>query len=166
MGDRYGQEIIKKTMSFYRFSSIKRILRFDLKKYRDKGDKLAPIETIFNLFSKNLRSSYIPSEQLTIDEQLLTFKGRCPFKVYIPSKPGKYGIKIWAACDAKNGFVCNTQIYTGKIGLVPEKNQGERVVMDMCGPFLNKGRTVTCDNFFTTRVPGRGVWGAGRGDFV
>ena len=70
--------------------------------------------------------------------------------MYIPSKPGKYGIKVWAACDAKNGYICNAQVYTGKTGAVPEKNQGQCVVLEMCGPFLGKGRTITCDNFFTS----------------
>ena len=70
-----------------------------------------------------------------MDEQLVNYRGRCPFKVYIPSKPGKYGVKVWAACDAKNGYVCNAQIYSGKSGPTPEVNQGQRVVLDMCGPF-------------------------------
>ncbi|KAJ3594856.1 hypothetical protein NHX12_004161, partial [Muraenolepis orangiensis] len=28
---------------------------------------------------------------------------------YIPSKPGKYGIKIWAACDARSSYAWNMQ---------------------------------------------------------
>ncbi|KAF0026097.1 hypothetical protein F2P81_020834 [Scophthalmus maximus] len=30
---------------------------------------------------------------VTVDERLVPFRGRCPFKQYILSKPGKYGIK-------------------------------------------------------------------------
>lgn len=149
-GDRYGSDCIKKSMPLYRFNMIKRILRFDVKSNRNKNNKLAPFEQFFEKFSQNLQCSYVPSEHLTVDEQLVTYRGRCSFKVYMPSKPGKYGIKLWTVCDAMNGFVCNAQIYIGKVGLLPEKNQGRRVALDLCGPFLNRGRTVTCDNFFTS----------------
>ena len=62
------------------------------------------------MFEQNLRSSYKPKEQITVGEQLENFRGRCPYRVFIPSKPGKYGIKIWATCNSKNGFVCNSQV--------------------------------------------------------
>ena len=37
---------------------------------------------------------------MTVDKQLVCFRGRCPFRQHIPSKPGKYGIKVWAICEA------------------------------------------------------------------
>jgi hypothetical protein len=43
-----------------------------------------------------------------------TFRGRCPFRQYIPSKLAKYRIKIWAACDDASSYVWNLQVYTGK----------------------------------------------------
>lgn len=92
----------------------------------------------------------MPSEQITVDEQLKNYWSKSSFKVHIPSKPGQYGIKQWTACNTINGFVCNMQTYNGKIGLASEKNQGKRVVLDMCGSYLNKGRTITCVNFFTS----------------
>ncbi|XP_034048225.1 piggyBac transposable element-derived protein 1-like [Thalassophryne amazonica] len=63
--------------------------------------------------------------------------------------PAKYGIKIWAACDATSSYAWNLQVYTGKPdGGVPEKNQGMRVVLDMCQGL--SGHNITCDNFFTS----------------
>ncbi|XP_066249572.1 piggyBac transposable element-derived protein 4-like [Euwallacea similis] len=41
------------------------------------------------------------SEYVTIDEMLHPFHGRCSRIQYIPSKPAKYGIKVFAMCDAK-----------------------------------------------------------------
>lgn len=50
----------------------------------------------------------------------------------MPSKPGKYGIKIWVLCDAKTSYVMNMQVYTGKsVGEAHEKGQGERVVLHL-----------------------------------
>ncbi|GBP30200.1 hypothetical protein EVAR_94508_1 [Eumeta japonica] len=33
--------------------------------------------------------------EITLDEQLLAFRGRCAFRQYIPNKPAKYGIKVF-----------------------------------------------------------------------
>lgn len=64
-----------------------------------------------------------PELNIPVDEYLVGFRGRCPFKQYIPSKPAKYGIKIWAACDAKTSYCFNMQVYTGKpAGAQHEKN--------------------------------------------
>ncbi|KAI3360576.1 hypothetical protein L3Q82_002444 [Scortum barcoo] len=66
----------------------------------------------------------------------------------MPSKPAKYGIKIWAACDANTSYTLNMQVYTGKPAEgAPEKNQGTGVVLDMAQGL--RGHNITCDNFFT-----------------
>lgn len=63
---------------------------------------------------------------------------------YMPSKPAKYGIKIWAATDAKSSYALNMQVYTGRpVGEAPE-----RVVLDMVQGL--RGHNITCDNFFTS----------------
>lgn len=64
------------------------------------------------------------------------------------SKPDPFGIKIWVLCDVNTKYVWNMQVYTGKIGSVPEKNQGKRVLDLIDG--LAEGRSVTTDNFFTS----------------
>ncbi|GBP22160.1 hypothetical protein EVAR_10670_1 [Eumeta japonica] len=46
-------------------------------------------------------SPRMASHRLAIDEKLEEFRGRCSFRQYIPSKPNKYGIKIYALTDAK-----------------------------------------------------------------
>ena len=39
------------------------------------------------------KSHYSVGELVTIDEKLEKFRGNCPFRQYIASKPGKYGMK-------------------------------------------------------------------------
>lgn len=95
-----------------------------------------------------MKSNYSPDSDITVDERLANFKGRCPFRVYMKSKPGKYGIKLWAAAD-RTGYISNSQLYTGKIDNKREVNQGLRVVLDMVEPFYETGRGITTDNFFT-----------------
>ncbi|CAI5669656.1 unnamed protein product [Oreochromis niloticus] len=78
--------------------------------------------------------------------------GRCPFRQYMPSKPARYGIKIWVACDARSSYAWKMQVYTGKPDKrgPPEKHLATRVVVDLTEG-LAPGRNVTCDNFFTSR---------------
>ena len=70
------------------------LLRFDDKRARAerlKIDHMAAFRHIWELFLSNCRTTFIPSECVTIDEQLVPFRGRCKFKQYMPSKP----CKIW-----------------------------------------------------------------------
>ncbi|KAK5887853.1 hypothetical protein CesoFtcFv8_016414 [Champsocephalus esox] len=103
------------------------------------------------MWTERLPYLYEPGPEVTVDEQLVPFRGRCGFKQYMPSKPAKYGIKSWVACDARSSYAWNMQVSTGKAsaGAPPEKNQGMRVVLDLTRG-LRGGRNVTCDNFFTS----------------
>ena len=67
----------------------------------------------------------------------------------MPSKPAKYRIKSWVACDAKCSYDWKMQVYTGKpSGGRPERGQGMRVVLDVTEGL--HGHNVTCDNYFTS----------------
>lgn len=67
----------------------------------------------------------------------------------MPSKPARYGIKNWVACDSRSSYAWKMQVYTGKPTTGgPEKNQGMRVVLDVTDGL--KGHNITCDNFFTS----------------
>lgn len=147
-----GRPIFRKTMSIKTFKKIQGCIRFDDKNdrvQRSVRDKLAPIRNVFDRWNNNLKTLYTPSEFLTIDEQLIPFRGRCPFRQYIPSKPAKYGIKMWFLCDSQNYYAYNTQVYVGRDrNCKPERNQGQRVVLDLCEGITD--RNITCDNFFTS----------------
>lgn len=122
-------------MPLRRFQNISRVLRFDDKTDRAERrtrDKLAPIRVLWDKWAHNLKIMYNPNECVTIDELLLAFRGRCPFKQYITSKPAKYGIKIWALCDSSSNYAWSLQVYTGRDrNCAPEKNQGMRVVLEL-----------------------------------
>ena len=106
---------------------------------------------VFEEWDLNLRDAYTPGPHMTVDEQLVCFRERCPFRQYIPSKPGKYGIKVWAICEASTSYAWKMQVYTGKDPTIGrEVNQGARVVKDLVKEIENSGRNVTCDKFFTS----------------
>ena len=106
---------------------------------------------VFESWVSYLQDSYTPGTCMTVDEQLVPFRGHCPFRQYIPSKLGKYGIKIWTICDAASYYTRKMQVYTGKDERIgKEVNQGTRVVRDMVKEIQKTGQNIMCDNFFTS----------------
>ena len=84
-----------------RFQEILHMMRFDdavARRQNRSPDKLKRIRKVFDMWNSTLQDSFILEVNLTVDEQLVTFRGSCPFRQYIPSKPGKYGIKFWVIC--------------------------------------------------------------------
>ncbi|XP_029949607.1 piggyBac transposable element-derived protein 4-like [Salarias fasciatus] len=149
-----GNRKIMEIMSRDRFKDIMRHLRFDDKstrKERVQTDKFAAISSVWGSFVTNCVTSYNPGRHITIDEQLFPTKTRCPFLQYSATKPDKCGIKFWVACDWKSKYVCNVLPYLGKDPSLPSGDRlSEDVVLRLMEPFLDQGRNVTVDNFFTS----------------
>ncbi|XP_071268197.1 piggyBac transposable element-derived protein 4-like [Salvelinus alpinus] len=141
--------IFHATMSLQTFQVLSQVIRFDNRDTRPgrrQQDKLAAIREVWHKWVERPPLIYNPSPDITVDERLIAFKGCCTFKQYMPSKPSKYGIKIWAACDARTCYAWNMQVYTGKpVDGVPERNQGKRVVPEMTAGLQE--HNIACDNF-------------------
>ncbi|CAI5678045.1 unnamed protein product [Oreochromis niloticus] len=155
-----GISVFRAAMPLKTFRAYSSALRFDDREARravrgegGRGyDKLAPIRAVWDEWCARLPAMYRPGLEVTVDERLVPFRGRCPFRQYMPSKPARYGIKIWVACDARSSYAWKMQVYTGKPDKrgPPEKHLAARVVLDLTEG-LPPGRNVTCDNFFTSR---------------
>lgn len=154
-----GRPIFNQLFARNRFQTILRMMRFDDAEARRRSrssDKLQPIRKVFDIWNTSLQNAYIPGTNLTIDEQLVTFRGKCPFRQYIPSKPGRYGIKFWAICDSETSYALKLDIYKGKEPNDKKaKNVGTNVVLLLSESYRNTGRNITCDNFFTSLQLGR-----------
>lgn len=153
--DSTGRDIFRVTMSLKRFLFILSALRFDdieTREERKANDRTALISEVFNMFIKNCQKSYSCSEYLTVDEMLCPFRGRCLFRVYMKSKPAKYGIKIMCLCDSKTHYLYNAFIYSGKSDSrgrndlsIPTQN-----VLYLAKPVFNTNRNITGDNWFSS----------------
>ena len=149
----FQRPIFCATFGRNRFVDLLRFIRFDDKAsriIREETDKLAAIKEILEMIREKFQDAYYPSASLTIDEQLIRFYGKCRFRVYMPSKPDRYGIKVWVLADATNGYCLNFDVYTGKpIGADRERNQAMRAVLQLTSN-LPAGYNITTDNFFTS----------------
>ncbi|KRX22160.1 PiggyBac transposable element-derived protein 4 [Trichinella nelsoni] len=104
-------------MSLDNFQRIPRTIRFDdreTRSHRREKDSLAAIRDVWNDWASRLPMMRNPGAYVTVDERLIPFRSRCPFRQYMPKKTAKYGIKVWTLCVAKTSYAWNMQIYTGK----------------------------------------------------
>ena len=153
----HGNPLLRAAFSMKRFSNLLNHIRFDNKDTRSvrrARDVFAPIRDIWELFLANLARYYVPGENITVDEQLVGFRGRCRFIQYMPSKPDKYGIKIFWACDSSTNYPLRGCPYLGKesrSAMPAKRNVGiaSETVVSLTRDFQGSGRNVTTDNYFT-----------------
>ena len=148
-----GWPIFNRTISRERYQQILRFLQFDNAQsiqHHRSPDKKQPIREVFETWDFYLRDSYTCRPSMIVHEQLVCVRRRCPFKQYIRSKPGKYGIKLWTICDSTRSYTWKMQVYIRKDAvLARETKQGTRVVIDLAEDIDNFCRNITCGNFFT-----------------
>ncbi|XP_039954166.1 piggyBac transposable element-derived protein 4-like [Bactrocera tryoni] len=147
MWSPFSAAVYKSIMSANRFQFLLNCVRFDDKTQRGGEDPFAAFRQIWELFIANCRNSYHPRFYLTIDEQLLSFRGKCPFRVYIASKPDKYGLKIVTICDAKTYYMFDAIPYIGKR---TEQKTAADYVKKLVQTIKGSGRNVTYDNWFAS----------------
>lgn len=95
------QNPIFKAMGIVRYEDIRWVIQFDHKRTRAlqlQSDHMAPFRFVWDCFLDNCRRQFITSDCVTIDEQLVPFRGRCEFWQYMPAN---YGIKIFWGCDVR-----------------------------------------------------------------
>lgn len=151
--DGTGMVLFRAAFSYNRFFFLLQALRFDdldTRNERQKSDKLAAVREMYTIFNDNCMKNYSPSEFVTIDEMLCAFRGRCGFIQYMPAKPAKYGLKLYALCDAKTFYVYNFEIYCGKQkpGQFLVSNKPYDIVMRLIEPLKTTKRNLTTDNYY------------------
>lgn len=151
--DKQNMPFYRACMSYTRFQQLCRFIRFDDSRSRPdrlKHDKLAPFRYVWTIFSTNMAVPFAASKELTIDEQLLPTRNRCGFRQYIPSKPGKYGIKVFWLVDSQTNYPLAAEVY---LGAQPNTERSTGIAHDLVTRlmknYLNIGANVTMDNFFT-----------------
>ncbi|XP_046666739.1 piggyBac transposable element-derived protein 4-like [Homalodisca vitripennis] len=135
-----------------RFEFLINTLRFDERSTRDarkETDPLAPIREVWDKFIEHCKVYYIPGPYCCIDEQLLAFRGNTQFRMYIPNKPAKYGLKLVMLCNS-NGYLINAIPYTGKKMDTGRQPQAYYFVDKLSDTIRGSNRNITVDNWFSS----------------
>ncbi|KAJ8928099.1 hypothetical protein NQ314_019364 [Rhamnusium bicolor] len=139
-------------MSKVRFDFFSASLRFDDKTTRAERRALsvfAPISEIWEEFIEVCRTKYKPSSYVKIDEQLVEFRGKCHFRMYIPNKPSKYGLKIVLLNDVSAKYLINASLYLDKSTRTNGLPLADYFVELLARAIYGTNRNITMDNWFT-----------------
>ena len=143
------------------FIFIKKNIKFSKEGDKNIADKIWRVKTMCEIFKSNILLFGYFSANLSIDESMVKFFGRCQIKQFVKNKPIRFGIKLWSLCT-DTGFLLDFNIYCGKdSNNSTEKLRnctlGTRVVMNLLHPFLfqtalnlREKYHVIFDNFFTS----------------
>ncbi|XP_068107881.1 piggyBac transposable element-derived protein 4-like [Hyperolius riggenbachi] len=145
-------------MPEYRFSLIMKYLHFTNNEGFDEASHPAPklkkIWEIYQLIVSNFRTSYMPERHVTVDESIMTYKGRLSWVQFIASKRVRFGVRSIMLCESQSGYIWNSVVYTGKgTKFDPKYNAyglATSSVLTLIEPLLDKGYCLTTDSFYTT----------------
>ncbi len=107
---------ISETMTVNPFDRIKRFFHCNdnskmVLKDHPGFDKLFKVRPVID--SVQGKCKQVPQEErYSMDEQIILTKCRSPVRQYIPKKPHKWGIKIWARSGVSS-MVYDFEVYTG-----------------------------------------------------
>lgn len=120
----------------------------DNRQYIERGkpghDPLYKARPVIETLRKRFQRAYEVGEAITIDEGMCAFLGRYQYRVYMPDKPNKYGIKLYMLSEARTGYVYNVEVYHGL------ENTGVAIVKRLMSNLSNKGHTLYTDQFYTS----------------
>ena len=108
---------------------------------------------LVNAFEQNALKHYEHTAYICIDETLRNYYGRyhCDFKVYLPDKPGKYGLLFRCLADARDRYVSRVIPYvTPPINNPGRKDKIHDLVMDMCSALFKTSRNITGDRLYSS----------------
>jgi len=135
-----------------RYLHILRYLRFtDNRNEPDRKDenfdRLWKTRDLFEILSATFSKFYNPSENLAIDEVIVSFKGRVIFKQYVPKKHKRFGIKIFKLCDS-TGYMYDMKVYLGKDR--QHVTATHVTVTELTRMIEGRGHKLYMDNFFSS----------------
>ena len=112
-------------------------------------DKLLKLQWLLNYLNATFQQQYTPYGNVTIGESMIKFKGRLSFRQYLPAKPIKWGVKVWALAESDTGYLHKFQVYCGREE-GQERGLAHRVVLDLMGELQNTHINLYMDNFYTS----------------
>ncbi|XP_050686707.1 chimeric ERCC6-PGBD3 protein-like [Eriocheir sinensis] len=123
---------------------------------KPKADKdpMERIRPVSDYLREKIQQGFNPHQKLVIDESLCLWRGNIGIRQYIPSKRHRYGLKTFVMCDCKSGYVQDVLLYMGsKTELEPAPADiliAGAVVCTLMKPYLNEGRILYTDNWYTS----------------
>jgi len=76
-------------------------------------DPLRKLGSFLEYLQMRFQRVYTPEQHVAVDEYLSLWKGRLKFRIYIPNKRERYGVKVYMLCESKSAYLYSFIIYAG-----------------------------------------------------
>ena len=111
---------VRNAMTCNAYEFMRRYIHFaDDSRQKKKGDvgydALFKVQYALNVIMKGIRRAWTAGKHVTIDESMIRYMGRAvAFVQYMPAKPIKHGIKVFAICCSMSAVLLGFKVYVGK----------------------------------------------------
>jgi len=112
------------------------------------ADPLSRVRPLMQSLQHSFPRHYAPSRCLTLDEAMVAYKGRSPIKQYIPTKPHKWGYKIY--CLASDDYLLHFEVYQGREAHPSALGSTYDTVMRMTADHQHQQHVLFTDSWFTS----------------
>ncbi|KAM3922132.1 piggyBac transposable element-derived protein 4-like [Leptodactylus fuscus] len=118
-------------------------------------DHLHKLRPLIDSLNAQFSEVYTPSQNLTINESHLLYKGRV-MTGYMPDEPPSHGIKFYKLYESASGYTRAFKIDGGKDKSIhhskcpPDLTRTGKIVWDLLEPILYKGYHLYMDNIYTS----------------
>lgn len=119
---------------------------------QDGYDPIFKVRRVYDHFRQKFEELYSPGENIAIDEGMIAWRGNLSFRVYMPDKPDKFGVKLFMLCDSTNGYCSRFEMYHGSQETQSDKGKIYDLVMRLINPYLGKGHKLYVDNYYTSPI--------------
>ena len=143
---------VRNTMSKNAFRFVRQYIHFadNRRNTNKKNDPLYKIKQVIAKITVKLNLAWNANIDLSVDESMIKYKGRAiKFVQYMPRKPIKHGIKVFALCDAETGYLLAFEVFTGEHAGGSTWDIIERLIIQS-GLQNETGRRLFMDNYYTT----------------
>jgi len=106
------------------------------------------VRALAEKLNQSFAAHFTPTQHLALDEAMVAYKGRSPIKQYIPSKPHKWGYKIY--CLASEDYLLHFETYEGKEDDPSVEGATYDTVIRMIQRYQNQQLVLFTDNWFTS----------------
>lgn len=107
--------VIDDAMSVHRFEELQRFLHFNDDNESTTDDHVSKIRPVTNTLKRTFCLAVDPEEYQSVEEMMIPFKGRLSIKQYLPSKPKRWGLKVWVRAGA-SGYIHRFEVYQSGSG--------------------------------------------------
>lgn len=147
--ETFGHPLITSLFSRDRFKELLRYFRVVPAPVAAAARNPLPhVRALAEKLNASFAAHFTPTQHLSLDEAMVAYKGRATNKQYIPSKPHKWGYKIY--CLASENYLLHFEVYEGKEQHPSMEGATYDTVMRMVQQYQDQQLVLFTDNWFTS----------------